>query len=179
MSEMTRDMWHTCRTTSKKDKTHPAKTLGRKKNQKHLHSRKKDKKFKKKRRKKLEGFLVMHIGLASKKIPSSSAPSLSPKSSFCFFVRGPRIKNGEDGGNREYKNNTSLKKASQRYNELALISWIQSQRKKKVCIDDLSNQMFKHFCRKVKQSIKSIMLKSKLLVLRIQCKKKFQKHFSL
>lgn len=75
----------------------------------------------------------MHISLASKKkIPSSSAPSLSPKSSFCFFVRGPRIKNGEDGGNREYKNNTSLKKASQRYNELALISLIHYRARKKL-----------------------------------------------
>lgn len=31
MSGMTRDMWHTRRTSSKKDKTHPAKTLGSKK----------------------------------------------------------------------------------------------------------------------------------------------------
>lgn len=38
------------------------------------------------------------------KIPSSSAPSLSPKSSVCFFVRGPRIENGENGGKRQFKN---------------------------------------------------------------------------
>lgn len=41
-----------------------------------------------------------------KKIPSSSAPSLSPKSSVCFFVRGPRIENGEMEGKkkRQFKN---------------------------------------------------------------------------
>lgn len=94
----------------------------------------------------------MHISLASKKIPSSSAPSLSPKSSFCFFVRGPRIKNEEDGGNREYKNNTSLKKASQRYNELALISLIYITEQEKSFIDDLSKQTFKHFLRKESNS---------------------------
>lgn len=63
------------------------------------------KKIKKRGRKKIfQGILVMHISLAGKKIPSSSAPSLSPKSSVCFFVRGPRIENGENGGKRQFKN---------------------------------------------------------------------------
>lgn len=50
--------------------------------------------------------LVMQIDLVEKKIPSSSAPSLSPKSSVCFFVRGPRIENGEMEGKkkRQFKN---------------------------------------------------------------------------
>lgn len=47
----------------------------------------------------------MQIDLVEK-IPSSSAPSLSPKSSVCFFVRGPRIENGEMEGKkkRQFKN---------------------------------------------------------------------------
>lgn len=46
----------------------------------------------------------MQIDLVEK-IPSSSAPSLSPKSSVCFFVRGPRIENGEmEGKKRQFKN---------------------------------------------------------------------------
>lgn len=44
------------------------------------------------------------------KIPSSSAPSLSPKSSVCFFVRGPRIKNGENGGKKTIQEYTRLRK---------------------------------------------------------------------
>lgn len=48
----------------------------------------------------------MQIDFLEKKIPSSSAPSLSPKSSVCFFVRGPRIENGEMEGKkkRQFKN---------------------------------------------------------------------------
>lgn len=41
-----------------------------------------------------------------KKIPSSSAPSLSPKSSVCFFERGPRIESGEMEG--EKKDNSRI-----------------------------------------------------------------------
>lgn len=47
------------------------------------------------------GTLVMQIDLVGGKIPSSSAPSLSPKSSVCFFVRGPRIENGEMEGKKK------------------------------------------------------------------------------
>lgn len=64
-------------------------------------SSKEDKKSKKEGRKRFSGILVMQISLVAKKIPSSSAPSLSPKSSVCFFVRGPRIENGENGGKKD------------------------------------------------------------------------------
>lgn len=93
-------------TSSKNDKTHPAKNEQEKKSP----LSKKDKKFKKNKEEKTGGFLVMHISLASKKIPSSSAPSLSAKSSFCFFERGPRIKNGKDGAERKYKSKQAFKK---------------------------------------------------------------------
>lgn len=49
------------------------------------------------------------------KIPSSSAPSLSPKSSVCFFVRGPRIKNGENGGKKTIQEYTRLRKKNSEY----------------------------------------------------------------
>lgn len=65
---------------------------------------KKTRSQKKREEKRFSGILVMQISLAAKKIPSSSAPSLSPKSSVCFFVRGPRIENGENGGKRQFKN---------------------------------------------------------------------------
>lgn len=55
----------------------------------------------------------MQISLAAKKIPSSSAPSLSPKSSVCFFVRGPRIENGENGGKKTIQEYTRLRKKKQ------------------------------------------------------------------
>lgn len=50
----------------------------------------------------------MQIDLVEK-IPSSSAPSLSPKSSVCFFVRGPRIENGEMEGEKK-KDNSRINK---------------------------------------------------------------------
>lgn len=56
--------------------------------------------------------LVMQISLASgEKIPSSSVRSLSPKSSVCFFVRGPiRTKKEKMEENRVIKNTHSLQK---------------------------------------------------------------------
>lgn len=57
----------------------------------------------------------MQISLAAKKIPSSSAPSLSPKSSVCFFVRGPRIENGENGGKKTIQEYTRLRKKNSEY----------------------------------------------------------------
>lgn len=57
---------------------------------------------------KVIGTLVMQIDLVGEKIPSSSAPSLSPKSSVCFFVRGPRIENGEMEGKK--KDNSRINK---------------------------------------------------------------------
>lgn len=50
-----------------------------------------------------------------KKIPSSSAPSLSPKSSVCFFVRGPRIENGENGGKKTIQEYTRPRKKNSEY----------------------------------------------------------------
>lgn len=50
----------------------------------------------------------MQVDLVEK-IPSSSAPSLSPKSSVCFFERGPRIENGEMEGKKK-KDNSRINK---------------------------------------------------------------------
>lgn len=92
--------------SSKNDKTHPAKNEQEKK----LSTLKKDKKFKKNKEEKDRRVPCHAYQFGIKKIPSSSAPSLSAKSSFCFFERGPRIKNGEDGVQRKYKSKQVFKK---------------------------------------------------------------------
>lgn len=91
-----------CITTSKKTKHIKN---GNKKN-----SSKEDKKSKKEGRKKIFRDPCHANQFGGKKIPSSSAPSLSPKSSVCFFVRGPRIENGENGGKKTIQEYTRLRK---------------------------------------------------------------------
>lgn len=63
---------------------------------KKTHLQKKTRRKKKGQKSFSKRVLVMQISLAgeNKNIPPSSAPSLAPKSSVCFFVRGPRIENG-------------------------------------------------------------------------------------
>lgn len=91
------------------DKTHQKWEL--KKN-----SSKEDKKSKKEGRKKIFRDPCHANQFGGKKIPSSSAPSLSPKSSVCFFVRGPRIENGENGGKKTIQEYTRLRKKKKTVN---------------------------------------------------------------
>lgn len=90
------------------DKTHQKWELKKK-------SSKEDKKSKKEGRKKIFRVPCHANQFGGKKIPSSSAPSLSPKSSVCFFVRGPRIENGENGGKKTIQEYTRLRKKNSEY----------------------------------------------------------------
>lgn len=106
---------------AEKDKTHPAQKESlrvKSKKKMSITFKKRTRNVRKSKKIKIGGervslvSLVMQISLASgKKIPSSSVRSLSPKSSVCFFVRGPiGTKKEKMEENRVIKNTQSLQK---------------------------------------------------------------------